>query len=95
MNAEEIVKEIEEGYYPDWKPSFGARELASLFKEASEKEVGSTEYYRTKAELLAEIGNNGFDEFSRGKYGQGRITQGIFSNVHHYFLSKEIEGGLI
>ena len=91
---EEILEGLEKGYWPDWDASLKPVELKNLFANVMRMPVGSKKYYQIKAELMRNIGRNGIEQYERGKDCSGMETRILFDIIDHYFLRREIEGGI-
>ncbi len=88
MSKEDLIKKINEWYYPYWEGAASKEELIlhvqRLYKLA-EAQKKDEEFYRLKIQVLTDLSFNCMEEFSRGKYDQGTLTKKILEDLFYEF----------
>lgn len=95
MTLEEAYQKLRRWYYPTWEVSLSTKELVEKLEDIQKVRTGSAKYWKLKSQILRSVGRNGIEELSRGKDEQGMLTQKIFDELDNYFLTREIDKGLL
>jgi hypothetical protein len=81
MSKQEIIKQIQEGYWPDWEPAPKKEDVIKDIEELYKLPLVSIGYTEEKSRIITYLAMNCIEQFERGKRKQGILSRRILENL--------------
>ena len=99
MEREKIIKQIEEGYWPDWEPAPKIDEVVGDVNKLYDLMINPSNYnkpyFETKAKVITYLSMNCIEQFERGKNTQGMLSRKILEDLLFDLSESELEAQII